>query len=668
MHPSLPGATSGAGHGHGSAGSPRHSSPRAASLQDFVFGEVIGHGSYSTVVLAQHRATQLPYAIKILNQHQLVQERKTKYAKIERDALVLLGPRKAPMQAQGRGSPSGGSHDASRKRDSGASQRTLQGPPSDHGTEQSAPSSTLPQPVGLRQPRRQSQGQMTTTPPPPTIRMRRATEDVGKDDGEAESGDDEVTDLASSTQSLSLRLRIDTNVPNGHQQSVMRPSSTGVTLSPASATSSMGSSLSSLGSASHRSRLSHPGIVKLHYTFKDETSLYFVLDLAINGELLGLIRKYGSLDVASARVYAAQVIDALSFIHERGVIHRDLKPENVLLDDDMRVKLTDFGSAKIVNAHEEEADGRKRSFVGTAEYVSPEVLRNEHAGTPSDLWAFGCILFQMIAGRPPFRGATEYLTFQKVLARECEFPDDFDATARDLCESLWKLDPSERLRIDQVKSHAFFKGIDWDKLWTDQQPEIKSGIVAPQPPPLSSEASRDRWNDLFGTPVDDDAGFGLDDELEAPQRQWVEHGGAPGTISSESVDTDDQVDQPHPMDGIETSSYLRANERIIYSSPILTRSRLTMPKRRTLVLTDQGRLICISKDAVRGDIKIKSDLLVVAKSGVELPVLREIASKGSRAFVCKVDGGKEHTFIADREDVRARWLQEIGSLRVAHGQ
>lgn len=717
MHPSLPRAAAaaaavaseavdGTSNRNNSSGagtsSPRHASPRAATLQDFIFGEIIGHGSFSTVVLAQHRATNLPYAIKILNQHQLVQERKTKYAKVERDALVLLGPRKATTATPGRGSPAAGggayTGDFARKRDSGASQRTIQGGPSpDSGASQQQQAHNLPQPTGLDKPRRQSQGHVTTTPPPPTIRMRRATEDVqvDKENGDGvdddESGDDSVGELASSTQSLSLRLRIDTNVSNGLHSSPLRPSSAGgATLSPVSATSSMGSSLSSLRATStHRPRLSHPGIVKLHYTFKDETSLYFVLDLAINGELLGLIRKHGSLDLTSARTYAAQILDALSFIHERGVIHRDLKPENVLLDDDMRVKLTDFGSAKIVNnnaAYDEEgaAEGqRKRSFVGTAEYVSPEVLRNEHAGTPSDLWAFGCIVFQMIAGRPPFRGATEYLTFQKVLARECEFPEAFDETAKKLCEGVWKLDPAERLTIEQVKAHAFFNGIDWDRLWTDQQPEIKTGIVAPQPPPISTDVSRDRWNDLFGTPVDDDASFGADhddderDELKTPQRQWIEHGGGAGTISSESVTTTndggdvDKAEESTAVDvvvggggGSTSLSYLRPNERIIYSSPILTRSRLTMPKRRTLVLTDQGRMICVSKDSVKDEVKVKVDLLLRAKPGSNLPVIREVITKGSRAFVCKMDdGGKEHTFIADREDVRARWMQEIASMR-----
>ena len=127
------------------------------------------------------------------------------------------------------------------------------------------------------------------------------------------------------------------------------------------------------------SPVAHPGIIRLYATFNDSTSLYFVLDLARNGELLGFIRKCGSLDLISARYYAAQLVDTLEFMHDRGVIHRDLKPENILLDDDMRIRITDFGSAKLIgkNGSTVAEEGKKRSFVGSADFVSPEVLRNE---------------------------------------------------------------------------------------------------------------------------------------------------------------------------------------------------------------------------------------------------------------------------------------------------
>src|SRR6202012_3226269 len=92
----------------------------------------------------------------------------------------------------------------------------------------------------------------------------------------------------------------------------------------------------------------HPGIVRLYYTFQDERSLYFVLDLATGGELLGFLKKMTTFDEECTRFYGAQILDAIEYMHSRGVIHRDLKPENVLLDDQMHVKITDFGTAKLL--------------------------------------------------------------------------------------------------------------------------------------------------------------------------------------------------------------------------------------------------------------------------------------------------------------------------------
>lgn len=85
----------------------------------------------------------------------------------------------------------------------------------------------------------------------------------------------------------------------------------------------------------------HPGIVRLYYTFQDETSLYYVLDLCNGGELLGVLKRTGTFDVECTRFYGAQILDAIEYMHSRGVIHRDLKPENVLLDDNMHVKITE---------------------------------------------------------------------------------------------------------------------------------------------------------------------------------------------------------------------------------------------------------------------------------------------------------------------------------------
>lgn len=243
--------------------------------------------------------------------------------------------------------------------------------------------------------------------------------------------------------------------------------------------------------------MEHPGIVKLFYTFQDTASLYYVLDFAAGGELLAVLKKTGSFDVECTRFYGAQILCAIEHMHSRGVIHRDLKPENVLLDDQMHVKITDFGTAKLLpdprveeSAAYEVSDvpqesTRARSFVGTAEYVSPELLRDKHACKASDLWAFGCIIYQLLTGRPPFKASNEYQTFQKIVALDYEFPPGFPPAARDLVERLLVLDPNTRLSIEHIKNHEFFLGIKWGRgLWKQKAPRLKPYIPQAQEPTL----------------------------------------------------------------------------------------------------------------------------------------------------------------------------------------
>lgn len=223
-----------------------------------------------------------------------------------------------------------------------------------------------------------------------------------------------------------------------------------------------------------------PGIVSLFFTFQDKYSLYFVLEYAANGELLNLIKKFGSINEDATKHLGAQILDAIRFMHENGVVHRDIKPENILLDEKFRVKITDFGTAKLLEKRKGETgieedypvDVRAKSFVGTAEYVSPELLDSKYCGKPGDIWAFGCILYQMVAGKPPFKATNEYLTFQKITKLQYAFSAGFPLILRDLIKQILVLQPLRRSSIDKIQLHPFFAEINFLDIWESPIPEL----------------------------------------------------------------------------------------------------------------------------------------------------------------------------------------------------
>ncbi|XP_043567580.1 3-phosphoinositide-dependent protein kinase 1-like isoform X2 [Chiloscyllium plagiosum] len=230
------------------------------------------------------------------------------------------------------------------------------------------------------------------------------------------------------------------------------------------------------------SRLDHPFFVKLYFTFQDDEKLYFGLSYAKNGELLKYIRKQGSFDENCTRFYSAEIVSALEYLHEIGIIHRDLKPENILLSEDMHIRITDFGTAKVLSSDSTQA--RANSFVGTAQYVSPELLTEKSACKSSDLWALGCIIYQLVAGLPPFRAGNEYLIFQKIIKLEYEFPEKFFPKAKDLVQQLLVFEHTKRLGCEEMggygllKAHSFFEPVAWENLHLQIPPKLTAYLPA----------------------------------------------------------------------------------------------------------------------------------------------------------------------------------------------
>lgn len=284
-------------------------------------------------------------------------------------------------------------------------------------------------------------------------------------------------------------------------------------------------------------------IAQLHFTFQDATSLYLGLEYCPGGELFDVIRRSRNkrLDVQAARAYAAEAVLMLQALRREGIVHGDLKPENLLLDARGHLKLVDFGCASEVErlpatsaAAEGGADDataasslpqsvtassvdgqgedstinrttpslaqrqRPACLLGTADYVAPEVLRNNEVPTvAADLWALGCIIHQMVAGQPPFKAASEYLTFERILAgeraawvevageqqRDGEQQEQEQqhadgtllAAAGQLVDALLHQEPEQRLGaqdVEDLKQHLFFEGVDWEGLRQGPAPVV----------------------------------------------------------------------------------------------------------------------------------------------------------------------------------------------------
>jgi novel protein kinase C epsilon type len=162
----------------------------------------------------------------------------------------------------------------------------------------------------------------------------------------------------------------------------------------------------------------HPYLTSLHSCFQTRERLFFVMEYVNGGDLMFQIQRARKFDEDRARFYSAEIILALLFLHNRGIIYRDLKLDNILLDSEGHVKVADFGMCK-----EDVRDGRLTStFCGTPDYIAPEILREEDYGTSVDWWALGVLMYEMMAGQPPFEADNEDELFEAILNDEVLYP------------------------------------------------------------------------------------------------------------------------------------------------------------------------------------------------------------------------------------------------------
>lgn len=202
--------------------------------------------------------------------------------------------------------------------------------------------------------------------------------------------------------------------------------------------------------------------IELKGFFQDDNNLFLVTEFANGGELFSHLRKRERFDEATAKFFSVEIACGLQAIHEYGVVYRGLKPENIVLDKRGHIKLIDFGFAKDINE-------TKQSFTlcGTPEYLAPEILQGSGYGQSSDWWGFGVLLFEMIAGYPPFFSSNPFAVYQLILKNKITFPSVFKRQTKSAVVSFLQSRRSSRLGCSMggfraLEGHAFFKGISWD--------------------------------------------------------------------------------------------------------------------------------------------------------------------------------------------------------------
>lgn len=205
------------------------------------------------------------------------------------------------------------------------------------------------------------------------------------------------------------------------------------------------------------------------------------------GDLYSLLQNVGSLSEEHTLVYTCQIVMALQSLHKRGIIHRDIKPDNILITGSGKLKLTDFGLSMIGNndrrLSEEDAcvKNDNESFVGTPDYLPPEIILSQPHTFTADYWSLGAVIYELLAGIPPFHRDTEYETFSAIIIGRIEWEelDEFSENVKSLIKGLLEPNPEKRLGangIKEIMDHPWFSGIDWanlDLLDPPFIPEIK---------------------------------------------------------------------------------------------------------------------------------------------------------------------------------------------------
>lgn len=220
------------------------------------------------------------------------------------------------------------------------------------------------------------------------------------------------------------------------------------------------------------SEIHHPFIVDLLWFHKDKNLLYMLFPYVCGGELFSYLRSAGRFNSHTSMFYSVEIVSALEYLHSLSIVYRDLKPENLLLDRDGHIKITDFGFAKKVS-------DRTWTLCGTPEYLAPEIIQSKGHNKAVDWWALGILIFEMLAGYPPFFDDNPFGIYEKILSGKIDWPRQIEPLTKDLIKKLLVQDRTKRLGnmkngAEDIKRHRWFKNIDWEDVFYKK---IKPPIV-----------------------------------------------------------------------------------------------------------------------------------------------------------------------------------------------
>ena len=203
------------------------------------------------------------------------------------------------------------------------------------------------------------------------------------------------------------------------------------------------------------SKLSHENIIKLYNVHEDNENINIIMEYAENGNLFELISKEkNGLEESKAFDYFIQVVNAVYYLHNNNIIHRDIKPENILIGNDNKIKLCDFGWAKELTLE------NRSTFCGTVEYMAPEIVGSENYDYSVDIWSLGILLYELLFGHSPFKANTTKNVILNIKTHELTYDDKnkkISNSCKDLIQKLLVSNPQKRLKIKDILEHPFVK-------------------------------------------------------------------------------------------------------------------------------------------------------------------------------------------------------------------